>query len=334
MARRTYSDLDFGVGEDGGLKLRGYDPNQDDLEVDLDDFVDSDEEEEDDEELEDDDEEGAEEDGEEEEEDGEEDGEEDEDDDDEPPARRKSSAQTVSRLRAEVRDLKRSIPQLIASNIAQALQTYLPGRQQQEVDELDELEEDAEISNVQMIKMLDKRLDKKIDKQFDKYKPALTQAELNGKFQKAINKYGQKFTEVIPQVAQIMLDADITDVDKAYGAYLRMEKAANKRIAERRPNRMQTKLSKRGVRMVPAQKGKVIKIRREEDLSPVEKLIRHNKRQRLDADAADSVGEMLPERRKFRAPKDGNDSDVFDASFNLGLMKTAVGQRRKGRRAA
>jgi hypothetical protein len=100
---------------------------------------------------------------------------------------------------------------------------------------------------------------------------------------------------------------------------------------------MKTVVNKRGVRMVPAKGAKVIKIRREEDLSPVEKLIRQNKRQRLDADAGDSVGEMLPERTRFRPPKDGTDSDVFDASMNLAMLKTAVGSRRRGsgrRRAA
>ena len=319
MAKRTIANLDFGVGDDGELELTGYDPEEDELELDLDDYVEEDEDEEGDE---DGDEEGDEEGD---------DVEEEEEEEEQPRGKQKVQNLEVARLKKELREFKQGIGQLIADNIAAALQRYMPkGGQQEEDDEFD-LEDDAEISNAQMLKMLDKRLDKKIDKQFDKYKPALTQAELQGQFNSAAQKYGQKFIDVIPEVAQLMLDTGMKDPAKAYVQYKKLEKAAAQKIQSRRPQQMTTKLSKNGVRMIPrnAQGQRRMRVESEEDLSPVEKLIRQNNRQRLDADAANSVGEMLPPRTRFKAPKDGSDNDVFDASFNLSMMKTAVGRKKR-----
>jgi hypothetical protein len=237
--------------------------------------------------VEEDSEEDVEEDSDKEDEGEEEDDEEEVEDDEE-----ESSDLTVESLKEEFTTFQKNLPNVIAQSVAMSLAAIgLTGKKKKDDDdEEDEEEEEGEISTKTLLKRLEKKIDTSVESavngKMSKYQAAMDEADITRQFRTGAGKYGAAFVKAMPQLAVIMRDAELRGQDaaeKAWKIYRRLN---------------------------PQQRDK-LKV----DIQKKQKSIA---RKKPDADSADVVTKA-PERTPFKKFK-GNDSDVFDKSFDSSIV--------------
>ena len=268
MAKKSVTELDFDFADDGELELKGFD--------DGDEFIEEDEllEEEEEEVEEEEEEEEVEE-----------------------------ESSVVVRL-SNLEKTMQSLPQMIATSIASALNktTALKEDEEEEIPE--------ELDNKQIVNILAKRMQKSVKetvnsavKEMHESDPAIREARITAEFRHCRDKYGQKFVDRAESVAKIMYGTEKAGGRiSAEDAYLSI---ANVPVRGSKTNQ--------GQKTVPTKK-------------PV----------RVDADSRDAVGSVDREvRPKFdsKKMKETTDADYFQQSWNSGLM-SAVRDARRGRRSA
>jgi transcriptional regulator of acetoin/glycerol metabolism len=217
----------------------------------------------------------------------EEDDEEEEVEDDE----EESSDLTVESLREEFTTFQKNLPNVIAQSVAMSLAAIgLTGKKKKDEDDEEEEEEEGEISTKTLLKRLEKKIDTSVEAavngKMGKYQAAMDEADITRQFRTGAGKYGAAFVKAMPQLAVIMRDAELRGEDaaeKAWKIYRRLN---------------------------PQQRDK-LKV----DIQKKQKSIA---RKKPDADSGDVVTKA-PERTPFKKFK-GNDSDVFDKSFDSSIV--------------
>lgn len=267
---KTMDDLDFEMDDDGELNLSGFD---DEDEFDFESVEESDEE--DDEEDKDEEDEGE-----------EEDEEESEDEED-------RSDLTLEGLKDELTNFQKSIPSIVAQSVAMSLAAVgLTGKRKgkDEDDEDDEEEEEGEINVKSILKRLEKKIDTSVEAsvngKLSKYQDAMAEAEITRQFRAGATKHGAPYVKAMPQLARIMVDAELKGPDAAERAW---------KIYRRLNPQQREKLK------VNAQKSQ-----------------KSIARKKTDADSDDVVTKR-PERTPFKKFK-GSDNDVFDKSFDSSIV--------------
>lgn len=265
---KTVDDIDFEMDEDGELNLSGFD-DDDEFNFDVDE----------------DDEENQEEDDGEEEEDPEE--EEDVEEDEE-------SDGDVESLRNEISDIKKSLPNIVAQSVATTLAALgLTGKgkgRNDDDDDDDDEEEEGEISTKTLLKRLEKKIDTSVESavngKMSKYQAAMDEAEITRQFRAGATKHGAPYVKAMPQLARIMVEAELRGEDAAEKAW---------KIYRRLNPQQRDKLR------VDAQK-------KQKSIA----------KKRPDADS-DDVVTKAPERTPFKKFK-GSDTEVFDKSFDSSIV--------------
>lgn len=262
---KTVDDLDFEMDDDGELSLSGFD---DDDEFNFD--------------VEEDDSENEEEDDGEEEEDEEEEDEVEEDEE---------SGVSVESLSSELSNFKKTLPTMVAQSVAATLTSLgLVGKGKGKDDDDDEEEEEGEISTKTLLKRLEKKIDTSVESavngKLSKYQAAMDEAEITRQFRAGATKYGAPYVKAMPQLARIMVDAELRGDDAAEKAW---------KIFRRLNPQQREKLK------VDAQK-------KQKSIA----------RKRPDADS-DDVVTKTPERTPFKKFK-GSDTEVFDKSFDSSIV--------------
>lgn len=264
---KTVDDLDFEMDDDGELNLTGY---EDGDEFDFDS-------------MEEDSEEDVEEDTDEEDEGEEEDEEESEDEDE--------SGLTLEGLSDQFSQFQKTIPSIVAQSVAMSLSALGLTGKKAKADEDDEDDEDdgGEINTKTLLKRLEKKIDTSVESavngKMGKYQAAMDEAEITRQFRQGATKYGAPYVKAMPQLAKIMVDAELRGPDAADKAW---------------------KIFRR---LNPSQREK-LKVNAQKSQKSIA-------RKKTDADSDDVVTKR-PERTPFKKFK-GTDNDVFDKSFDSSL---------------
>lgn len=269
---KTVADIDFEMDDDGELNLSGFD---DEDEFDFDSA----------EEVEDDDSDDSEDEDDDEDDDSEEEEEEEESEEEE-------SGVSLESLSTELADFKKNIPGIVAQSVAMSLAAIgLTGKKGGKGDDDEEDEdEDEELTPKQLLKRLEKKIDTSVESavngKMGKYQKAMDEADITSQFREGATKYGAPYIKAMPQLARIMVDAELRGPDAAEKAW---------KIFRRLNPQQREKLR------VPSQK--------------TQKALA---KKRPDADS-DDVVTKTPERTPFKKFK-GTDAEVFDKAANSAII--------------